>query len=107
MTGTHKCVILSAMPRLGRQKVRETLPLRWDPSKLRDLRRALGLTEAQLGTYIGRTAYTIIGWERGTTTPTARDLANLSNATSASILSFYRVIDEPTSESRAKKTIEA
>jgi transcriptional regulator with XRE-family HTH domain len=57
--------------------------------RLRDLRELRGLSAVEFGRVIGRSHTTIQLWERGTGTPTAKDLAKICTAFQAIPASFF------------------
>jgi transcriptional regulator with XRE-family HTH domain len=57
------------------------LPTRVDGGKIREARKAAGLSQSQLATRIGAHVTSISDWERGDNEPSARHLAGLADAT--------------------------
>ncbi|MDO8357209.1 MAG: helix-turn-helix transcriptional regulator [Nitrospirota bacterium] len=61
----------------------------FDPSKLKTLRSFKRLSPEALGRSIGKSRITIINWEKGRMTPTAKDIVAIANAFDIDPASFF------------------
>ena len=61
----------------------------FDPSKLREARKATGLSQSQLAHKVGAHFTSVSDWERGVNQPSARHLASLADALAVP-MEFFR-----------------
>jgi len=58
--------------------------------QLKSLRELSGLSPSAFGKRIGRSSFSVLSWEKGTTYPTARDLVKIAEAFDTNPHAFFK-----------------
>lgn len=69
----------------------------FDGARLREARKARGLSQSQLGSLIGAHVTSISDWERGANAPSGRHIASISRELGVSVEELYGDDDEESS----------